>query len=174
MGVFLFSNVTKVEFSQGLGNKGANLILFKKIWIIENLWELWFTTCAQSELRGQTYDTTIICMTFAPLKVLPDGGQKGSKFINKKLPKQIWYNKINIILLYSKLIKIYKMKNLFVYSSLLVTSIFFVYCSLTMDIPTYNQIGGFLMGILSFTLLLIVFVCDVQSVLNKKSKPQKF
>jgi hypothetical protein len=30
------------------------------------------------------------------------------------------------------------------------------------------------MGILSFTLLLIVFVCDVQSVLNKKSKPQKF
>ena len=96
------------------------------------------------------------------------------KFINKKLSKQIWYNKINVIHLYSKLKKIYKMKNLFVYSSLLVTSIFFVYCSLTMDIPTYNQIGVLFLGILSFTLLLIVFVCDVQSVLNKKSKPQKF
>ena len=106
MGVFLFSNVTNPNPGCESGNRGANLILFKKIWIIENLWELWFTTCAQSELRGQTYDTTIICMTFAPLKVLPDGGQKGSKFINKKLPKQIWYNENNVIHLYSKLIKI--------------------------------------------------------------------
>jgi hypothetical protein len=92
VGVFLFSNVTEVEFSQGSGNRGANLILFKKIWIVENLWELRFTTCAQSELRGQTYDTTIICMTFAPLKVLP-GEVRG---VQNSLTKN-YQNKFGII-----------------------------------------------------------------------------
>ena len=92
MGVFLFSNVTNPNPGCESGNRGANLILFKKIWIVENLWELWFTTCAQSELRGQTYDTTIICMTFAPLKVLPGVVRRVQNSLTKN-----YQNKFGII-----------------------------------------------------------------------------
>ena len=68
-----------------------------------------------------------------------------------------------------------KMKNLFIYLTLIVTTIFFVYCSLVMDIPTDNQIGMFFFGVMSFSLFVIVFIYDVRnSHKERKQKPQTF
>ena len=67
------------------------------------------------------------------------------------------------------------MKNLSIYLTFIVTTIFCVYCSLVMDIPTDNQIAMFFFGSLSFSLLLMVFVHDVRNYIkNRKLKPQKF
>ncbi len=67
------------------------------------------------------------------------------------------------------------MKNLFIYLTFIVTTIFCVYCSLVMDIPTDNQIAMFFFGVMSFSLLLMVIVYDIRMFIkNKKLKPQKF
>ena len=94
------------------------------------------------------------------------------KFINKKLPKQIWYNEINIILLHSK---IKKMKNLIIYITLIFVTIFSVYSSLTMDVPTDVQIIMLLFGNVLFSLFIMVLVQDVRQY-NKEMrlKPQRF
>jgi hypothetical protein len=54
------------------------------------------------------------------------------------------------------------MKNLFIYLTFIITTIFCVYCSLTMDIPTDNQILMFTLGVMSFSLFIMVFIYDVR------------
>ena len=67
------------------------------------------------------------------------------------------------------------MKNLIIYITLIFVTIFSVYSSLTMDIPTDVQIIMLLFGNVLFSLFIMVLVQDVRQY-NKEMrlKPQRF
>ena len=67
------------------------------------------------------------------------------------------------------------MKNLIIYITLIFVTIFSVYSSLTMDVPTDVKIIMLLFGDMFFSLLIMMSVQDVRQY-NKemKLKPQRF
>jgi hypothetical protein len=67
------------------------------------------------------------------------------------------------------------MKNLIIYITLIFVTIFSVYSSLTMDVPTDVQIIMLLFGNVLFSLFIMVLVQDVRQY-NKEMrlKPQRF